>query len=70
MVTKEREVITMTHTQFIKSNFKILAETDNAIFFDAYGELCCEINGASFHCESVEEFYEMVELFRDDSFEE
>jgi hypothetical protein len=60
----------MTHTQFIKSNFKVLAETDNAIFFDAYGELCCEINGASFHCESVEEFYEMVELFGDDSFEE
>ena len=60
----------MTHTQFIKSNFKVLAETDNAIFFDAYGELCCEINGESFHCESVEEFYEMVELFGDDSFEE
>ena len=60
----------MTHTQFIKSNFKVLAETDSAIFFDAYGELCCEINGASFHCESVEEFYEMVELFGDDSFEE
>ena len=63
MVTKEREVTNMTHTQFIKSNFKVLAETDNAIFFDAYGEFCCEINGASFHCESVEEFYEMVELF-------
>lgn len=60
----------MTHTQFIKSNFKVLAEADNAIFFDAYGELCCEINGANFHCESVEEFYEMVELFGDDSFEE
>jgi hypothetical protein len=70
MVTKEREVNTMTHTQFIKANFKVLAETENAIFFDADGELCCEINGASFSCESVEEFYEMVELFGDDSFEE
>jgi hypothetical protein len=60
----------MTHIEFIRSNFKVLAETKNAIFFDAYGELCCEINGASFHCESVEEFYEMVELFGDDSFEE
>lgn len=60
----------MTHIEFIRSNFKVLAETKNAIFFEAYGELCCEINGASFHCESVEEFYEMVELFGDDSFEE
>lgn len=38
----------MTHTQFIKSNFKVLAETDNAIFFDAYGELCCEIKWSEF----------------------
>jgi hypothetical protein len=60
----------MTHTEFIKANFKVLAETANAIFFDAYGERCCEINGQSFACESVEEFYEMVELFGDDTFEE
>jgi hypothetical protein len=59
----------MTHRAFIKANFKVLAETKNAIFFEAYGELCCEINGASFDCHSVEEFYEMVELFGDDTFE-
>lgn len=60
----------MEHRAFIKANFKVLAETANAIFFEAYGEKCCEINGTEFHCESVEEFYEMVELFGDDSFEE
>lgn len=60
----------MTHRAFIKSNFKVLAETPNAIFFEAYGEKCCEINGASFSCNSVEEFYEMVETFGDDSFAE
>ena len=60
----------MTHTQFIKANFKVLAETENAIFFDAYGELCCEINGVVFDCESVEEFYELVEQFGDETFEE
>ena len=60
----------MTHLEFIKSNFKVLAETANAIFFDAYGELCCEINGASFSCESVPEFYELVETFGDDDFQE
>lgn len=60
----------MEHRAYIKANFEVLAETDNAIFFVAYGEKCCEINGSSFACESVEEFYEMVELFGDDSFEE
>ena len=60
----------MEHRAYIKANFKVLAETENAIFFEAYGEKCCEINGADFHCESVEEFYEMVELFGDDTFEE
>lgn len=60
----------MTHLQFIKSNFKVLAETKNAILFDAYGDICCEINGAEFSCNSVEEFYEMVELFGDDTFED
>ena len=56
----------MTHRQFIKSNFNVLAETDNAIFFEAEGELCCEINGQDFDCHSIEEFYEMVDLFGDD----
>ena len=60
----------MTHRQFIKSNFKVLAETTNAIFFEAYGEKCCEINGAEFTCRSIEEFYKMVEFFGDDTFEE
>lgn len=60
----------MTHTQFIKSKFEVLAETENAILFRAYGELCCEINGQEFACSSVEEFYEMVEQFGDDDFAE
>ena len=68
--TNERGASNMTHRQFIKSNFNVLAETENAIFFEAYGEKCCEINGAEFRCTSVEDFYEMVELFGDDNFEE
>lgn len=59
----------MTHREFIKATFTVLAETDNAIFFEAYGEKCCEINGANFSCSSVEEFYEMVEMFGNDTFE-
>lgn len=59
----------MTHREFIKATFAILAETENAIFFDAYGEKVAEINGASFDCSSVEEFYEMVETFGNDTFE-
>ena len=60
----------MTHRQYIKSNFKVLAETTNAIFFEAYGEKCCEINGAEFTCCSVEEFHDLVEFYGDDTFEE
>ena len=60
----------MTHRQFIKSNFTVLAETANAIFFEAYGEKCCEINGAEFACDSVEEFHELVEFYGDNTFEE
>lgn len=59
----------MTHREFIKATFIVLAETDNAIFFDAYGEKVAEINGTSFDCSSVEEFYEMVEIFGNDTFE-
>ena len=59
----------MTHLQFIKANYIVLAETENAIFFKADGELCCEINGVSVDCESVEEFYELVEFFGDETFE-
>ena len=60
----------MTHIEFIKANFKVLAETETAILFEAYGEKCCEINGTPFYCESVEEFYELVEQFGDETFEE
>ena len=57
------------HRDTIRENFIVLAETDNAILFDAYGEICCEINGAEFSCHGVKEFYEMVEFFGDDTFE-
>lgn len=60
----------MTHRIFIKSNFEVLAETENGIFFLAYGEKCCEINGVPFDCASVEEFNELVEFFGDETFEE
>lgn len=60
----------MTYMDFIRTNFKILAETENAILFDADGELCCEINGKQFDCYSVEDFYELVEFFGDETFEE
>lgn len=60
----------MTHRAFIKANFEVLAETSKSIFFVACGDKCCEINGQPFNCESVEEFYELVEQFEDETFEE
>lgn len=60
----------MTHIEFIKANFVVLAEVGNAILFEACGEICCEINGKQFDCSSVEEFYELVESFGDETFEE
>lgn len=60
----------MTHIQFIKANFKVLAENGNSIFFEAYGEKVAEINGQPFGCETVEEFNELVEFFGDETFEE
>lgn len=60
----------MRYMDFIRANFNILAETENAILFDADGELCCEINGKQFDCYSVEDFYELVEFFGDETFEE
>lgn len=60
----------MTHREFVKGNFEVLAETENAIFFLAYGEKCCEINGVSVDCATVEEFNELVEFFGDETFEE
>ena len=60
----------MKYMDFIRANFKILAETENAILFDADGELCCEINGKQLDGYSVEDFYELVEFFGDETFEE
>ena len=60
----------MTHIEFIKSTYTILAETTNSILFEAEGEICCEINGVSFDCNSIEEFYDLVEFFGDETFEE
>ena len=60
----------MTHMEFIRNNFTVLAETANAIFFDANGEKVAEINGQPFNCDSVEEFHELVEFWGDETFEE
>ena len=60
----------MTHREFIEKNFKVLAKTENALLFEAYDERCCEINGKAFYCSSVEEFYEMIEQFGEDNFDE
>lgn len=60
----------MTHRALIRSRCTVLAETGNAIFFEDDGEKVAEINGATFSCGSVEEFYEMVDLFGEDTFEE
>lgn len=59
----------MTHEDFIRTNFKVLAETKNAIFFDADGEKVAEINGETFDCETVEEFYELVDFWGNETFE-
>ena len=61
---------TKAHRAFIRNSFTVLAETENAVFFDAYGELVCEINGQAFDCHSVDEFYELVEFWGDETFEE
>ena len=58
----------MTHEQFIRAKFEVLAETATALLFLAYGEMCAEINGAEFSCNSVEEFWELVEFFGDEDF--
>lgn len=60
----------MTHLEFIRATYTVLVEMDNAILFEACGELCCEINGQPFNCDSVEEFYDLVEFFGDETFEE
>lgn len=60
----------MTHTEFIKANFIVLAETENSIFFDADGEKVAEIGCLSFDCNSVEEFYELIAEYGEPSAEE
>jgi hypothetical protein len=69
LVQQVKERTTMTHLEFIKSNFKVIAEIGNSIFFDADGELIAEINGHTFDCDSVEEFQELVEMFGNETFE-
>ena len=63
-------MIVMTHMDFIRNNFTVLAETTNAIFFDANGEKVAEINGQPFNCNSVEEFHELVEFRGEDILEQ
>ena len=53
----------MTHREFIKNNFTVFAETKKSIFFEAYGEKIAEINGASFDCETIKEFYDLVDEY-------
>jgi hypothetical protein len=60
----------MTHIQWIKSTFEVLAERGNSILFVANGELCAEINGTPFSCNSTKEFWELVEFFGDEDFAE
>jgi hypothetical protein len=60
----------MTHFDWIKANFNVLACEGNSILFEAEGEVCCEINGTPFDCHSVEEFHDLVEAFGDETFEE
>lgn len=60
----------MTHIEFIKANFIVLAETERSIYFDAYGEKVAEIGCLSFDCDSVEEFYELIAEYGEPSAEE
>lgn len=57
------------HKAFIRTEFKVFAETENAIFFEAYGEKIAEIGEATFDCQTLEEFWELVEWFGDETFE-
>lgn len=66
IVKEERKLILMTHRQYIESTFEVLAKTTKSIYFIVYGEECCEINNTEFDCHSVEEFYELVEMFENE----
>lgn len=62
----------MTHYEFILNSFCIVDQDDESqsVLFIAYGELCCEINGKPFACSTIEEFWEMIEMFKGETFEE
>lgn len=61
----------MVQKDLIKKNFNVLAETENAIFFLLKGEKIVYIDGHYFDgCETVEEFYESVELYESNIFED
>jgi hypothetical protein len=66
IMKKERKLILITHRQYIESTFEVLAKTAKSIYFIACGEECCEINNTEFDCHSVEEFYELVEMFENE----
>lgn len=58
------------HFELIHEMCRVFAQTENAIFFEDGGQKVAEINGATFSCNSIEEFYEMVEMFGEDDFAE
>ena len=60
----------MTHMECIRINFRVRAETANAIFFNAKGEKVAEIHGRPVNCDSVEEFHELVGFWGDETVEE
>lgn len=60
----------MTHVEFIKKNYTVLAETERSIFFEAYGEKVAEIGCMSFDCGSVAQFYELIAMYGEPSSED
>ena len=63
----------MTHFDWImKAAEQVICShrESESIFFIACGELCCEINGEPMLCSSPDEFWEMVEFFKGETFEE
>lgn len=60
----------MPNFELIEKYCKVLAKTDKAILYRDGGRTIADINGASFTCNDVVEFYQMIELFGDDNFSE
>lgn len=62
----------------MNKHFELIAEFcevietvgDRAIYYIEDGRGYAEIGKASFSCESLEDFHEMLEMFGDDDFEE